>query len=75
MSVKRFRNLFLAIFIAVRLVSPSSGRAQEKGDVKSWFVEAESFFLFEEYKDALPLYQKILREEKDNFNVYRNNFV
>ena len=36
---------------------------------KEMFVEAESYFLFEDYKDALPLYQKILRLEPENYNV------
>jgi tetratricopeptide (TPR) repeat protein len=42
---------------------------QDKIDPKEWFVEAESYFLFEEYKDALPLYQMILREDPENYNV------
>ncbi len=42
---------------------------QTKESPKSMFVEAESFFLFEEYKDALPLYQRIFKEEPDNYNV------
>ncbi len=33
------------------------------------FVEAESYFLFEEYKDALPLYQRILQTDPENFNI------
>ena len=33
------------------------------------FVEAESYFLFEEYKDALPLYQRILQADPENFNI------
>ncbi|NBC82039.1 MAG: hypothetical protein GVY19_01530 [Bacteroidetes bacterium] len=37
---------------------------------KEMFLEAESYFLFEEYKDALPLYQRLLREEPDNYNVH-----
>ncbi len=43
--------------------------AQEETGTKQLFVEAESFFLFEEYKDALPLYQKIVRDQPDNYNV------
>ena len=36
------------------------GQGEEK--LKETFIEAESYFLFEEYKDALPLYQKIDRK-------------
>jgi hypothetical protein len=42
---------------------------EDKQTVRQLFVEAESFFLFEEYKDALPLYQKIMRQEPENYNV------
>jgi hypothetical protein len=43
------------------------GQGEEK--VKNMFVEAESYFLFEEYKDALPLYQRILQADPENFNI------
>lgn len=43
--------------------------SQDKVNTREFFVEAESYFLFEEYSDALPLYQRILRTEKDNYNV------
>jgi hypothetical protein len=43
--------------------------AQEKVNTKEFFIEAESYFLFEEYSEALPLYQRILRVETENFNV------
>ncbi len=36
---------------------------------KEVFLEAESYFLFEEYKDALPLYQKLLEEDPENDNI------
>jgi hypothetical protein len=43
--------------------------SQTQSELKNMFLEAESYFLFEEYKDALPLYQKILLAEPENFNV------
>ena len=43
--------------------------SQEDENLKTLFVEAESYFLFEEYKDALPLYQRILLAEPENYNV------
>ena len=43
--------------------------SQSQSELKDMFLEAESYFLFEEYKDALPLYQKILLAEPENFNV------
>ena len=43
--------------------------SQKEFDAKEFFIEAESYFLFEEYGDALPLYQRILRVEPENYNV------
>lgn len=43
--------------------------AQEEEKIKELFVEAESYFLFEEYQDALPLYQRILASNPENFNI------
>lgn len=57
-----------AILLFLNIAHPNSF-AQEEIDTKKLFVEAESFFLFEEYKDALPLYQQIARVEPENYNV------
>lgn len=38
-------------------------------DLKEVFLEAESYFLFEEYKDALPLYQQLLEQDPENDNL------
>jgi len=59
------QSCFLAILL---VVSPAiSGQGEE--NLRSMFVEAESYFLFEEYKDALPLYQRILQADPENFNL------
>ncbi len=42
---------------------------QTSQDAKSMFLEAESYYLFEEYRDALPLYQQILAEDPENYNI------
>lgn len=58
------------IFIVICYLSFSPQvLAQEDENLKELFIEAESYFLFEEYKDALPLYQKIFRVESNNYNV------
>jgi tetratricopeptide (TPR) repeat protein len=44
-----------------------SGQGEEK--LKELFIEAESYLLFEEYKDALPLYQRILQIDPENYNI------
>lgn len=59
------RNLIGLILFFISFVA----YPQDEIEPKQLFVEAESYFLFEEYKDALPLYQKILRAEPDNYNV------
>lgn len=46
---------------------PVFSQTEEKQ--KDLFVEAESYFLFEEYKDALPLYMQILRTDPENYNI------
>ncbi len=56
-------SIILALFFSNLLI------AQPQSDSKDMFLEAESYFLFEEYTDALPLYQKILRLEPDNYNI------
>jgi len=38
-------------------------------DLKQTFLEAESYFLFEEYTEALPLYLRIHREDPDNDDI------
>ena len=43
--------------------------AQEEQTTKEMYVEAESYFLFEEYADALPLYQRLLRNDPENANL------
>jgi len=52
--------LFLALFIAAF--------PQKKSEIKEKFVEAESWFLFEEYRDALPLYEELLDIDPENGN-------
>ena len=53
---KKFPLSLAFINFLVFLSAMALGQGEEK--FKNVFVEAESYFLFEEYKDALPLYQK-----------------
>jgi tetratricopeptide (TPR) repeat protein len=58
----------LIVFISLFIFSAYAfGQGEEK--LKEIFIEAESYFLFEEYKDALPLYQRILQIDPENFNI------
>ncbi len=65
MKASNFRALVL--FLLASIFYNSS--AQDEFNFKEWFVEAESYFLFEEYSDALPLYQRLLSEDPDNSNI------
>jgi len=52
----------MATFISSDLFS------QSKEESRNNFYDAESWILFEAYKDALPLYQQLLKSYPDNAN-------
>jgi tetratricopeptide (TPR) repeat protein len=58
--------IFLLIFLLAIVIKPY---AQQEADPKITFLEAESFFLFEEYKEALPSYLKLLKLYPNNDNL------
>ena len=62
--MKRFVLLswLLATFINSDLIS------QSKAEIKNNFYDAESWILFEDYKEALPLYLQLLRIYPTNSN-------
>lgn len=59
------KKLLFALFILIPVISAYS----QSANLKETFLEAESYFLFEEYNEALPLYLKINRENPDNDNI------
>lgn len=63
--IKRYSLLALLIFVLLRtdLMSQAS-----RIEMKNNFHEAESWILFEAYKDALPLYTQLLRIYPNNAN-------
>jgi len=68
MKLDKLSPKIIVIFLLL-VVFPSATYNQPVEDIKSLFLEAESYYLFEEYKDALPLYQKILAEDTENYNI------
>jgi len=60
------RFLIIAFFT---LTAALPALAQDNDSFKETFLEAESYFLFEEYADALPLYQQLLRSDPGNYNI------
>ncbi len=63
--MKRIYLSFLLSFLI--LLIPAS--AQRRSELKEMFFEAESYFLFEEYNEALPLYRELLKHYPDNDNL------
>jgi predicted Zn-dependent protease len=58
----------LLLLSLVVLVTAKSYSQFAKGQMKEDFYEAEMYILYEEYQDALPLYQGLLRIDPRNSN-------
>jgi len=63
-TIRPFNKVFVLLLFLSLTAYP-----QGEERLKDVFVEAESYFLFEEYTDALPLYQRILLVDPENFNL------
>jgi len=60
-----------AIFLIGLCISfMKMGYGQQSTDLKQVFLAAESYYLFEEFEEALPLYLRLHRAEPDNYNLY-----
>jgi tetratricopeptide (TPR) repeat protein len=68
MKFKKLNPKFTVIMLILAAFT-FTAHNQPAEDIKAIFLEAESYYLFEEYKDALPLYQKILAEDPENYNI------
>ncbi len=51
------------------LVNISFGFSQKESYYKRVFVDAEYYVLYEEYRDALPLYKELYKAGKNNANI------
>lgn len=58
----------LFFFFLVFLLNPTLIFAQ-RDSLRKAFLDAESWFLFEEYADALPLYESLLESDPGNYNL------
>jgi hypothetical protein len=56
--------IFILSFLQVNVFG------QKDSYFKRVFVDAEYYLLYEEYRDALPLYLEIQKSYPDNFNIY-----
>lgn len=61
------KRLFLLSWLLATLIGPSLF-SQSRVELKNNFYDAESWVLFEAYKDALPIYQQLLRAYPNNSN-------
>jgi hypothetical protein len=61
-------NRLLILVLLISCIHICSN-AQDKSSPKEQFSEAESYFLFEEYTEALPLYIKLKEEYANNYNL------
>lgn len=65
MNKQAIKLLLIAFLINSTILS-----AQSRREIKDMFFEAESWMLFEEYKEALPLYLDLLELYPDNYNYH-----
>ncbi len=64
------KRYILFIFICTFYTVLSSGQnKEEKQSPREIFLEAESYLLYEEYEEALPLYLKLLKDDPTNNNL------
>jgi len=61
------KRLVLLSWLLATLIN-SDLISQSKSEIKNKFYDAESWILFEDYKEALPLYQQLLKIYPDNSN-------
>lgn len=62
-------NRLLYLITATILLATLTTHAQRASYYKRVFVDAEYYLLYEEYKEALPLYKEILRSHPSNANI------
>ena len=62
------KRIFLSLSFSL-LITLFSSFGQKKSELKALFIEAESYFLFEEYNEALPIYLKLIKTDPENANL------
>lgn len=68
----RFKLMTMKFILAAMLLMSIAGfdiSAQSKVEIRNMFYDAESWILFEDYKEALPLYQQLLKIYPTNANI------
>ena len=67
MVTKRVRGLSISMQLMVLLITPLAVFSQSNAEKRKIFTQAETYFLYEEYELANPLY--LLLETPDNMNM------
>ncbi len=62
--------IFLPAILLFALQAEAQIYSQLFSGRQEMFLEAESYFLFEEYNEALPLYLELLKDQPDNAFIY-----
>ncbi|HSH51424.1 MAG TPA: hypothetical protein VK982_06840 [Bacteroidales bacterium] len=60
------RKIILSCLLTISYISVSS---QEYYQLEEMFLDADSWFFYEDYKEALPLFQRVLDVDSTNYNV------
>jgi len=60
---------YTLLILLVSLLFTYNGSSQEEIDWRERFKEANAYFLYEEYNEALPIYLQMLREFPNNHNI------
>lgn len=63
MNIRALKLLLVALILNSSIIT-----AQSRREMRQMFYEAETWMLFEEYQDALPIYLKLLELNPDNYN-------
>ncbi len=61
-------NIYILLFITLLLI-PFGLLAQSKIEIEETYRDANSYFFFEDYEEALALYQRIYRHQPENYNL------
>jgi outer membrane protein OmpA-like peptidoglycan-associated protein/tetratricopeptide (TPR) repeat protein len=69
-SQKYILNSFKYLILGSFLLSVATVKSQDIKKIKQLYKEAETHLLYEEYEEALPLYNEMVSEGWENSNVY-----
>ncbi|MBN2681599.1 MAG: PD40 domain-containing protein [Bacteroidales bacterium] len=62
--MKQIVKLFLILFLFV-----GQAHSQDDEQIREWFIDAEYYFLYENFDKAIPLYTKIHEKDPTNSNI------